>query len=62
MSSIGSLKGEALDQAIEVAVMKKGLEAAEMEGEAAVALIEQAGEVAPPQRLFVRVAIQISVI
>jgi hypothetical protein len=48
MSSIGSLKGEALNQAIDVAVMKKGLEAAEMEGEAAVSLIEQAGEVAPP--------------
>lgn len=48
MSSVGSLKGEALQQAIDVAVMKKGLETAEMEGEAAVDLIEQAGDVAAP--------------
>ena len=48
MSSVGSLQGEALQQAIEVAVMKKGLDAAEMQGEAAVELIEQAAAVAPP--------------
>ncbi len=54
MSSV-SLKGEVLGRALDVAVAKKGLEAIEMQGEAAVDLIEQAGEVArsakaPPVR------------
>lgn len=54
MSSI-SLKGELLGRALDVAVAKKGLETVEMQGEAAVQLIEQAGEVAktakaPPVR------------
>ncbi len=48
MSSVGPLKGEALQQAIEVAVLRKGLDAQEMEGEAAVKLIEQAGTAAAP--------------
>ena len=53
MSEIGSLKGEALHQAVEVAVLRKGLDAAEMEGEAAVKLIDQSGEVAasPPAKI-----------
>ena len=50
MSSVGPLKGEALQQAIEVAVVKKGIENVEMQGEAAVQLIEDAGEVARTQR------------
>ncbi len=50
MSSVGPLKGEALQQAIEVAVMKKGLDNVEMQGEAAVQLIEDAGQVAAPTR------------
>ncbi len=52
MSDISSIKGEALHQAVEVAVLRKGLDAAEMEGEAAVRLIDQAGEVtvqSPPK-------------
>jgi len=49
-SAVGPLKGEALQQAVEIAVMRKGLDAVEMEGEAAVELIEQAGQIAPPRR------------
>ena len=48
MSAVGPLKGEALAQAIDVAVMKKGLENVEMQGEAAVQLIENAGQTAAP--------------
>ncbi|MCP4604067.1 MAG: putative motility protein [Proteobacteria bacterium] len=49
MSSVGSLKGEAVQQAIDVAVLRKGLDVAEMQGEAAVELIENSGvDVAPP--------------
>ena len=51
MSSVGALNGEALQQAVEVAVMRKGLDAQEAQGEASVKLIEQAGEVAAPQRV-----------
>jgi len=46
MSSVENLKGEALAQAIDVAVLRKGLDVVEAQGEAAVELIEQAGEVA----------------
>jgi len=49
MSAVGPLKGEALAQAIDVAVMKKGLENVEMQGEAAVELIENAGETSHPR-------------
>jgi hypothetical protein len=51
MSSVGPLKGEALQQAIDVAVLRKGLDAQEMEGEASIKLIEQAGSVAAPRPL-----------
>jgi hypothetical protein len=49
MSAVGPLKGEALAQAIDVAVMKKGLDNVEMQGEAAVKLIEDAGQAAAPR-------------
>jgi hypothetical protein len=49
MSSIGPLKGEALQQAIDVAVVKKGLDNVEMQGEAAVKLIDDAGQAAQPK-------------
>ncbi len=45
---ITNLKGEALQQAVEVAVLRKGLDTIEAQGEAAVELIEQAGVPAPP--------------
>lgn len=50
MSSVGPLKGEALQQAIDVAVLKKGIENTEMQGEAAVQLIEEAGQAAQQTR------------
>lgn len=49
MSSISPLRGEALQQAVDVAVLRKGLDAQKMEGEAAVQLIEQADAASPPQ-------------
>ena len=45
MSSVENLRGEALAQAIDVAVLRKGLDTVEAQGEAAVELIEEAGEV-----------------
>lgn len=51
MSSVGALKGEALQQAVEVAVLRKGLDVQEAQGEAAVQLIEQAGAAAAPRRV-----------
>ncbi len=48
MSSIGNIEGEAFQQAVDVAVLRKGLDVAEMQGEAAVELIESAGDAAAP--------------
>jgi hypothetical protein len=50
MNSISNLKGEALATAIDVAVLKKGFDAQKIEGQAAVELIEESGDVAPPKR------------
>jgi hypothetical protein len=50
MSSVGPVNGDALQQAIDVAVLRKGLDAQEMEGQASVQLIEQAGAAAAPRR------------
>lgn len=49
MSAVGSLRGEALQQAVDVAVLKKRLDAEKMQEEAAVRLIEDAGQVAETQ-------------
>jgi hypothetical protein len=49
MSPVGPLRGEALQQAVDVAVLKKGLDNMEMQGEATVKLIEEAGEAAAPK-------------
>jgi len=56
MSDISAVKGEALRQAVDVAVLREGLDTMEMQGEAAVELIESAGDVIqeappPPQSL-----------
>ncbi|MDJ0762195.1 MAG: putative motility protein [Myxococcota bacterium] len=51
MGSVDKVSGEVLGQAIDVAVLRKGLDVMEANGEAAVELIESAGEVtqkAPP--------------
>ncbi len=45
MSDVSAVKGEALRQAVDVAVLREGLDAMEMQGEAAVELIESAGDV-----------------
>ncbi|MCP4680013.1 MAG: putative motility protein [Deltaproteobacteria bacterium] len=47
MSSVQNLRGEALAQAVEVAVLKEGLDTAKVQGEAAVKLIEEAGDAVP---------------
>ena len=51
MSSVDSLQGDALQQAVEVAVLKKGLDTEEMKGEAAVRLIEESGQAVAPTRV-----------
>ena len=49
MSAVGSLRGEALQQAVDVAILKKGIDAEKMQGEAAVQLIEDAGQAVQTQ-------------
>ena len=51
MSSVGAVSGEALQQAVDVAVLRKGLDVQEAQGEATVQMIEQAGAAAAPQRV-----------
>ncbi len=46
MSDICAVKGGSVRQAVDVAVLREELETMEMEGEAAVELIESAGAVA----------------
>ena len=45
LGAISSMKNQALRQAMEIAVMREGLDAQKAEGEAAVKLIEAAGQV-----------------